>query len=179
MKRASPNDQTKELCSLFNMALSTHYYQINNQVSDEEHKTIERIKSIAIETQHTYGKRRTQVALANQGIEIGVYKTASLMKKANVVAIKPKKRHRYPGGEVHKKADHLLKRQFNPETVHTHWVGDITYIKTYRGWSYLACVLDLGSREIMGWVYQKNPMRNLQNPRYNMHSISTNLIHEN
>ncbi len=157
MKKASPGYQTKELCTLFSISLSTYYYQINRQVSDEDQKTIERIKSIAIETQHTYGKRRTRVELANQGIVIGTYKTASLMKKANVIAIKPKKRHSYPSGEVHKKADHLLKRQFNPETIHTHWVGDITYIKTYTGWSYLACVLDLGSREIMGWALSEEP----------------------
>jgi predicted P-loop ATPase/GTPase len=83
---------------------------------------------IAIETQHTYGKRRTQVELANQGIEIGVYKTASLMKKT-VVAINPKKRHSYSEGEAHKKAVHLFKRQFNPGSVHTHWVCDITSLK--------------------------------------------------
>jgi transposase InsO family protein len=157
MKKASPGYQSKELCTLFSIPLSTHYYQTNRQVSDEDQKTIERIKSIAIETQHTYGKRRTQVELANQGIEIGIYKIASLMKKANVIAIKPKKRHSYPSGEVHKKAAHLLKRQFNPETIHTHWVGDITYIKTYTGWSYLACILDLGSREIMGWALSEEP----------------------
>ncbi len=98
-------------------------------MSHEERETIEQIKSIAVESQHSYGKRRIQVELANKGIEIGVYKTASLMKKANVIAIKPKKRHSYPSGEIHKKADHLFKRRFNPETIHTHWVGDITYIK--------------------------------------------------
>jgi len=52
MKKASPDYQTKELCTLFCIPLSTHYYQINKQVSDEELKTIERIKLIAIETQH-------------------------------------------------------------------------------------------------------------------------------
>jgi transposase InsO family protein len=36
-------------------------------------------------------------------------------------------------------------------------VGDITYIKTYTGWSYLACVLDLGSREMMGWALSEEP----------------------
>ena len=173
MKKASPNYQTKELCTLFNIPLSTHYYQINKQVSDEEQKTINRIKSIAVETQHTYGKRRIQVELANQGIEIGVYKTALLMKKANVIAINPKKRHSYPSGEVHKKAGHLLKRQFNPGTVHAHWVGDITYIKTYTGWSYLACVLDLGSRETWDGRYQQNPMQSSQSRHCNMPLIST------
>lgn len=92
-----------------------------------------------------------------KGFKWGVHKTATMMKKASVTAIRPKKRHSYPGGEIHKKADNILNRQFNPETVNTHWVGDITYIKTYTGWSYLACVLDLGSREIMGWALSEEP----------------------
>jgi hypothetical protein len=81
IKKASPDYQTTELCMLFDIALSTHYYQINKQMSDEERETIEKIKLIAIETKHSYGKRRTQVELANRGIEIGVYKTASLIKR--------------------------------------------------------------------------------------------------
>lgn len=157
MKKACPAYQTDELCSIFNLAVSTHYYQINKQVRHKEQTIIGMIKSIAIETKHTYGKRRMQAELTNQGIQMGLYKTASLMKKANVIAIRPKKRHSYPDGESHKKAEHLLKRQFNPDSVHTHWVGDITYIKTYTGWSYLACVLDLGSREIMGWALSEKP----------------------
>lgn len=157
MKRAFPGCQTKELCRLFSVPLSTHYYQINKQVGDEELKIIKQIKSIAIETKHTYGKRRMQIELMNRGIQMGLYKTASLMKNANVIAIRPKKRHRYTDGETHKKAENLLQRHFNPDSVHTHWVGDITYIKTYAGWSYLACVLDLGSREIMGWALSKKP----------------------
>ena len=66
IKKASPDYQTTELCSLFNIALSSHYYQINKQMSDEDQETIEQIKLIAIETQHSYGKRRTQVELANR-----------------------------------------------------------------------------------------------------------------
>ncbi len=69
-----------------------------------------------------------------------------------------KRRHSYPNnGEEHSKTQNLLRRKFDPETCHTHWVGDITYIKTYAGWSYLACVLDLGSREIMGWALSGTP----------------------
>ena len=41
--------------------------------------------------------------------------------------------------------------------VNTHWVGDITYVRTHQGWSYLACVLDLGSKEIVGWAMSKHP----------------------
>jgi transposase InsO family protein len=39
----------------------------------------------------------------------------------------------------------------------THWVGDITYIKTYQGWSYLASVLNLASRQVVGWALSKHP----------------------
>jgi transposase InsO family protein len=52
---------------------------------------------------------------------------------------------------------HLLKRQFNPPHVNTHWVGDITYIRNHHGWIYLATVLDLVSREIIGYALSQTP----------------------
>lgn len=70
----------------------------------------------------------------------------------------PKKRHYYPDcGDEHKYAPNLLQRQFNPVNHNTHWVGDITYIRNYQGWSYLACVLDLKTRGIVGYALSKNP----------------------
>jgi len=50
-----------------------------------------------------------------------------------------------------------LNRQFNPSQVNTYWVGDITYIRNHGGWSYLATVLDLGSREIVGYALSQTP----------------------
>ena len=77
---------------------------------------------------------------------------------ANIKVIKPKKRHYYPNtGKLHKGADNLLNREFNQINSNTRWVGDITYIKTYQGWSYLACVLDLASRQVVGWALSKQP----------------------
>ena len=60
-------------------------------------------------------------------------------------------------GGVHKKAKNLLNRAFNQQVANTHWVGDITYIRTHQGWSYLASVLDLGSKQIVGWSLSKQP----------------------
>jgi transposase InsO family protein len=98
------------------------------------------------------------IELKKLGYTFGIYKTASLMQEANVVALTPKKQHYYPNnGEECRYAPNLLKRQFNPETLNTHWVGDITYIRTNQGWSYLACVLDLSSREIVGWAVSQSP----------------------
>lgn len=157
MKKAEPQYKTNELCKLFQLSVSTHYYHLNQEISESEQLMINKIQAIAIEHKHAYGKRRMQKELNNKGLAIGLYKTAHLMKKANVIAIRPKKKHRYNKGETHSIADNLLKRQFNPDTLQTHWVGDITYIKTHVGWSYLACVLDLGSREIVGWALSQSP----------------------
>ena len=80
------------------------------------------------------------------------------MKKAIIMAVNPVKRHYYPdAGTVHKKAPNLLHREFNPGTINTHWVGDITYIRSHQGWSYLASVLDLGSKEIVGQAISQQP----------------------
>lgn len=80
------------------------------------------------------------------------------MKRAKIKAIRPKKRHYYPNASiVHKRVSNLLNRDFNQQNSNTHWVGDITYIKTYQGWSYLASVLDLASRQVVGWALSKQP----------------------
>ena len=80
------------------------------------------------------------------------------MKAHGLIAIKPKKKHYYvDSGVQHKYASNTLKRQFKPDTHNTHWVGDITYIRSYEGWSYLACVLDLATNEIVGQAISKYP----------------------
>ena len=47
--------------------------------------------------------------------------------------------------------------QFNPSQVNTHWVGGITYVRNHHSWNYLATVLDLGSREIIGYAISQTP----------------------
>ena len=163
MNKADNNYTLTELCKLFNIKPSTYYYQQQEKtVKSEIVDMISLLKITAKETNNTYGKRRMLKALRNNGFQLGITKTASLMKKAHIVAKNPKKKHHYPdSGEVHDKAPNVLKRQFNPDTVNTHWVGDITYIRTHQGWSYLASVLDLGSREIVGFAMSQQPNTDL------------------
>ena len=159
LKMAKSDYTTKELCDAFELNQSTYYDQINDKpFAGENKKILTILKQTAIETQHTYGKRRMQKQLNNQGIIIGIHKTASMMKKAKIIAIKPKKKHYYPnGGVCDIKIDNVLDRQFNQSKANTHWVGDITYIRNHQGWSYLASVLDLGTKEIVGWALSKSP----------------------
>jgi len=159
LKMANNDFTTKELCEVFEVNPSTYYDQIcDKPIAGENKKIVTILKKTAIDTLYTYGKRRMQIELNNQGISIGVYKTASMMKKAKIIAIKPKKKHYYPnGGVCDIKIDNVLERQFNQSKANTHWVGDITYIRNHQGWSYLASVLDLGTKEIVGWALSKSP----------------------
>jgi len=157
MKKACVKYSVTELCGVFNVSMSSYYYKsvLPNLV---DINIITMIKAISNESRNSYGKRRIQAELNGRGHKLGLHKIASLMVKANVVAIRPKKRHYYPNsGQEHKYAPNLLKREFYPENNNTHWVGDITYISTHQGWSYLACVLDLSTKEIVGYAMSQSP----------------------
>ena len=157
MKKAYSHYTVSELCQVLNVPSSSYYYQAQVP-SLAELELITQIKCIAKETGNTYGKRRIQVELASLGHTVGLYKTASLMKKAKIVAICPKRKHYYPdAGKELKYAPNILKRQFSPKTYNTHMVGDITYIRTWQGWSYLACVMDLASKEVVGYALSQSP----------------------
>lgn len=84
---------------------------------------------------------------------------ASFMQEAGVVAVYPKKRHVYPAnsGEVSRIAENHLNREFEADRPNQKWVGDITYLWTAAGWMYLAVILDLFSRKVVGWAMSANP----------------------
>ena len=156
---AHPYYTIKELCRVFDISLSTYFEQIKDKpIAEEKKKIISIIKQTAKETKNSYGKRRMKKRLNNHGIDIGIHKTVSLMKEAQIVAIRPRKRHYYPNGGISNvKVKNILNREFNQPKTNTHWVTDITYIRNHQGWSYLAAILDLGTKEIVGWSLSKTP----------------------
>jgi putative transposase len=105
----------------------------------------------------SYGSRRLCVALKRQGLKVGRYRVRHLMKQQGLKARWRRKfahttdsRHDLPV------AANVLNRQFNPQAPDQAWVADITYIRTGRGWLYLAVVLDLYSRKVVGWAMAPN-----------------------
>jgi len=159
VKKANPDYTLTELCTLFQLKQSTYYYQESPRpMGNQTIQLLVNIKAIFAESDSTYGKRRIRKELQTSGFTIGLYRTASLMKKAGLKAKTPKKKHYYGDtGKVHRIAPNLLKRQFEQSTPNTHWVGDITYIRAQQGWSYLAAVLDLSSKQIVGYALSKKP----------------------
>ncbi len=110
----------------------------------------------------TYGKRRIHRELVKSDVKIGLAKVSRLIKAIEIPVKYPKKRHRYNEvGEESIYAPNILKRQFTPETHNIHWVTDVTYIRSHQGWSYLACVLDLATKEVVGYSLSRSPDTNL------------------
>ena len=102
------------------------------------------------------GSRELAKKLRKEGFVIGRERTRKLMAKLNLVVkqrvaykVTTKRKH---GDQV---ADNLLNQNFNPVAANEVWAGDITYLKTAEGWMYLAIVMDLFSRRIVGWHIDK------------------------
>ena len=101
----------------------------------------------------TYGSRRLSQAVKAQGWPVGRHKARRLMRKHGLQA-RSKRKFRHTTDSRHNLpiADNLLDRQFMPKAKNQAWVSDITYIRTGSGWLYLAVVLDLYSRKVVGWA---------------------------
>jgi len=110
------------------------------------------VKIIFSEGRKTYGTRRIKKRLAQQNIVASRRRITRLMKESKLIC-KTKCKFKATTDSNHKKpvAPNLLERQFDVAEVNRYWVGDITYIATEEGWLYLATVIDLTSRKVVGW----------------------------
>lgn len=115
------------------------------------------VREIHRASDSSYGSRRISTALKSKGHQVGRTRARTLMAEALVVADVPKP-PKYPvAGPEALIAPNLLKRAFNVDAPDTAWAGDITYVWTQSGWIYLAVVLDLYSRRIVGWAFSDSP----------------------
>lgn len=110
------------------------------------------IRSVHAETRGAYGSPRMHAELRARGHEVGRHKVARLM-RVNAIRAKrkPPFRKTTDSNHGHKPAPNVLERQFQPTKPNAVWAGDITYIATGEGWLYLAAMLDLYSRRVIGW----------------------------
>lgn len=113
----------------------------------------ERIREIHRAARGVYGARRVHAELRMaHGIRVSRKRVERLMREAGISGLVPKRRGRttirVPGVRV---ADDLVRRDFRPAAPNVLWVADITYLRTWEGWLYLAAVQDAFSRTIVGW----------------------------
>tara|TARA_B100001093_G_scaffold377058_1_gene362270 strand:- start:365 stop:1234 length:870 start_codon:yes stop_codon:yes gene_type:complete len=115
-----------------------------------------RIRAIHAESRGTYGTPRVNRQLRRQGLTVNRKRVVRLMRQEGLAGV-PKRRFRVQTTQADpaaRKAANLLNRQFTADAPDTTWVADITYLRTVQGWSYLAVVIDLYSRKIVGWAVE-------------------------
>ena len=110
------------------------------------------MRDIAKSSDHTYGSRRIKKALNALGYPVSRNKARNLMREAGV-QVKYRKKYKVTTNSNHKQPlfEHILDRQFDVSGPDQAYVGDITYLWTQEGWLYLAVVIDLYSRKVVGW----------------------------
>ena len=118
----------------------------------EHQEMLEWVKKVAVSSDYSYGSRRMKKALNALGFPVSRNKARQLMREADV-QVRHRKKYKVTTDSNHRQPvfENLLSRQFdvpNPDQV---YASDVTYIWTREGWLYLAVVIDLFSRKVVGW----------------------------
>jgi transposase InsO family protein len=120
-------------------------------------KLVLKIKEVHHQSQRRYGSPRVYKALRGQGYLCNHKRVERLM-RCNDIRARQSKRYKVTtqSNHSHPVAPNVLDRNFKAERPNEKWVSDITYISTTEGWLYLATVMDLYSRKIVGWAMDKS-----------------------
>ena len=155
IKQQSAFHSVQRLCLAFGLSTSGYYRWAQCPVGKrqrEDQELSEDIQRIFKKSRSTYGSPRMQRALREEGKRHGKVRLRRLMRKLN---LRPKaaRRFKVTTDSKHNKpvAANILDQRFTTHAANVAWAADITYIRTDEGWLYLATVLDLYSRRIIGW----------------------------
>lgn len=143
------------MCRVFEVAPSAYYEWEREQQCERERRDREltaAIRRIFAQFRGRYGAPRVQRELAREGLSVSRKRVARLMREDGLKA-KARRKYKPTTDSDHTLpvAANLLDRDFHAEQPNTAWVSDITYIATREGWLYLAVIVDLFSRKIVGW----------------------------
>ena len=146
------------MCRLLHVSPSGYYARQTRPKSPRataNEQLVQTIRHIHAESGEVYGSPKIWQELQERGHVYGQHRVARLMKQEKIQGIPSKKRWRSrKAGERPQDVTNHLAREFGAETPNAKWVTDITYIRTAEGWLYLAVVLDLFSRQVIGWSMQ-------------------------
>ncbi|MEK4698178.1 IS3 family transposase [Solibacillus sp. FSL R7-0668] len=148
-----------KMCNVLGVSKSGYYNWLQKQsapLTEREEREIEitqKVHQSFHESYGTYGSPRIRKDLQEWGYVLSQKKIANLMRELGLCAVIPKQYQRTTNSDH----DHfiypdLVKRDFDVKEPNQVWVADITYIRTMQGWLYLASIMDLYSRKIIGWA---------------------------
>lgn len=143
------------LCRVLGVARSAFYAWQRQKASaraQADEQLADEIKDIYDDSRCSYGAPRVHAELHNRGKRIGRKRVARLMRKAGLIGRCPRRFRRTTIPDSTTQVQDLVQRQFRPSAPNQLWLSDITYIRTWEGWLYLAVILDAFSRKVVGWA---------------------------
>src|SRR5690625_4991399 len=153
------NHPIRTMCDVLDVPRSTYYQSLNKTISNLEREN-NKLTQILIELHNNrdkrYGEHNIDHLLNEEGYLVSLKRVQRLMKKANIRSITVKKFRPTPSKEKIVDRENILDRDFSTKTINEKWGGDITYIYTLRhGWCYLASVMDLHTKKIVGYSFSR------------------------
>ncbi len=148
-----------ELCRVLALPRSSYYDQEKRQtrVDPERERLKARIVELHAASRGAAGARTLSAALRAEGESVGRFKAGRLMKEAQITS-RQRRPHRYRvAAEEAQIAPNRLSREFTVNRPNAIWCGDVTYIWAGTKWLYLAVVLDLYARRVVGWALSRSP----------------------
>jgi putative transposase len=142
------------LCSVLGVSRSG-YYGARQRARDMPTACLAstQLKAEFAASGRVYGSRRLCAVLRAKGLRLGRHRVRRLMREHRLRALWRRKFiHTTDSGHALPVSDNVLARRFDPSSPNQAWVSDITYIRTGSGWLYLAVVLDLYARKVVGWA---------------------------
>ena len=150
----------RAMCRVLEVSASGYYAWRKRMLSTrkrEDEALRQRIRTIHRLSRGTYGSPRIHAELQEQGTRIGRKRVARLMNEAGLAGVS---RRRWPvttrRDQSARPAPDLVERRFSADRPNALWVADITYVPTVVGYLYLAVVLDVWSRKIVGWAMESH-----------------------
>jgi len=153
------------MCRALRVQRSGFYVWLKQPLSDraiEDKRLLGLIQKFWLESGCSYGYRNITMDMKDHGEACGKNRVYRVMSDAGIQSQRGYKRHRgFKDGDLSHVAPNTLDRQFEVDQPNQVWVTDFTYIRTHEGWLYLTIVLDLFSRQIVGWSMKNNPRADL------------------
>jgi len=152
------HDVTK-LCRALAVSASGFYAWLDREPSARAKADAELTRKIHViheQSRCTYGVPRVHAMLAADGVLVGKKRVARLMKKAGLEGVCRRKKYRSTRDTDARPAPDLVERKFVATAPNQLWVADITYVPTWAGFLYLAVVLDVYSRRVVGWAMENH-----------------------
>ncbi|WP_231956284.1 IS3 family transposase [Aneurinibacillus soli] len=154
-----------KMCSVLHVSRSGYYEWIKRKESQRSQRRKEletQIRRAFLESRRLYGSPKITYVLRQKGIQVSEKTVARMMKERGLKSRTVKKykattssKHNLP---VH---DNVLAQKFSAQAPNQVWMADITYIPTQEGWLYLASIMDLYTRNIVGWHMDKRMTKEL------------------